>query len=164
MGHASEAQLAEGAAPLNFVMYGPGTGTKRPTFLNGTDLDPALYPMGSERLNELMRIVLKECSSNEVLGDGLFETEFYTTLAGEALVSLIYHKNLDAKWRAAAEIFKPKLGCELMGRARGQQVLLGHSWVNELMEVDGAVLRLKIVEGSFSQPNTRVACQMVSWA
>merc|ERR1719159_1680732 len=117
-------------------------------------------------MNELMVIVLKECSSREVLKRKLFQVDFYTTLSGEALVCLLYHRKLgdDLEWYAAAKALKEKLGCELMARSRKEKIRFGGEAVNETMQVDGAAVRIKQIEGAFSQPNGGVACQMLSWA
>eukprot|EP00746_Dinoflagellata_sp_MGD_P039282 gnl/MRDRNA2_/MRDRNA2_194727_c0_seq1.p1 gnl/MRDRNA2_/MRDRNA2_194727_c0~~gnl/MRDRNA2_/MRDRNA2_194727_c0_seq1.p1 ORF type:complete len:364 (+),score=74.33 gnl/MRDRNA2_/MRDRNA2_194727_c0_seq1:123-1094(+) len=140
--------------------------TKKPVPLTGTAEDPALFPMGSELMNELMVTVMEECSSSKVLKRKLFQVDFYTTLSGEALVVLLYHRKLrgDMEWHAAAAALKAKLGCELMARARKEKIRFGGEAVNETLQVDGAEVRIKQMEGAFSQPNAGVACQMLSWA
>jgi tRNA (uracil-5-)-methyltransferase len=48
--------------------------------------------MGSERINQLMTGVLEEVAQSEVLRKRLFQVNFLTTVKGDALVSMLYHK------------------------------------------------------------------------
>ena len=40
--------------------------------------------------------------TSELLNGGLFVARFHTTLSGEALLTLVYHRALDEAWRAEA--------------------------------------------------------------
>mmetsp|Transcript_25284 Transcript_25284/g.83048 ORF Transcript_25284/g.83048 Transcript_25284/m.83048 type:complete len:486 (+) Transcript_25284:1483-2940(+) len=122
------------------------------------------YPMGSERLCELMPLVLEGCKAVPELRHKLFQVNFLTTLAGDALVTLIYHKQLKDTWKTEAEAFRQRLGVKLIGRARKQKVILGSEFVEETLKVDGRDLHYRQIEGAFSQPNPGMAQNMLSWA
>lgn len=51
------------------------------------------FTVGSELMNQLMPKVLEAVNSSEVLRKRLFSAEFLTTLSGDALITLIYHKS-----------------------------------------------------------------------
>ena len=100
-----------------------------------------------------------------VMGKKLFQANFLTTLSGEALVTLLYHRPLDETWAAAAEALRARLGVQgVVGRSHKKRVVAGRDHVFERLTVDGRELTYKQVEGAFSQPNAGVAQHMLSWA
>ena len=74
------------------------------------------------------------------------QVNFHTTLSGEALVSLLYHRKLDEVWREAAQKLRQALaaGCPslkgyvpgLLGRSRGVKAVLGDEFVTDRLSVD----------------------------
>ena len=68
------------------------------------------FPVGSQLLNELMAKLMAEVKGKPVLRTKLYQTNFHTTLSGEAVITLIYHKKLDAEWTEAAEALRIELG------------------------------------------------------
>lgn len=105
---------------------------------------------------------MKNVQPNSLLKDKLYQVNFHTTLSGESMVTLIYHKKLDAPWiQAAAElrsILCQVASCtrhdvQLLGRSRKQKVKLGNDHVDEVMTVFGKEYSYRQVEGAFSQPN-----------
>jgi tRNA (uracil-5-)-methyltransferase len=99
-----------------------------------------------------------------VLSFKLFQVEFLTTLAGDALITLCYHRPLDAEWQAEAEQLAAKLGVSLVGRSRGQRLVIGRDYVQEEMTVAGRTFRYRQPEGAFTQPNGLVCQKMLDWA
>lgn len=106
----------------------------------------------------LMRFV----QPNKIMKDKLYQVNFHTTLSGESMVTLIYHKKLDAPWMEAAAELRSILtkvpSCtshdvQLLGRSRKQKVKLGNDHVDEVMTVFGKDYSYRQVEGAFSQPN-----------
>lgn len=126
----------------------------------------ASFPMGSKRLRDAMDGVLRcVLASETVLRRGLFQARFHTTLSGEALVTLIYRRKLDAAWSAEAEALRSSLGLQgVVGRSKGQKLVAGRDSVTERLPVNGAQLEYEQLEGTFSQSNAGVAAQMLSWA
>ena len=122
------------------------------------------FPAGSERINQLMQPLMRDIEQQEVLRKRLFQIEFLTTQTNEAVVSLIYHKQLDDNWRNAAKQLKEKHGIDIIGRARKQKHVLDRDFVIEVLNVNDRQYRYKQVENSFTQPNASINEQMLGWA
>lgn len=126
------------------------------------------FPPASALISELMADLIDELKPNEVLRRKLFQVDYLSTLSGEVLVSLLYHKQLDDVWQEEAEQLlerlKSKYKIDLIGRARKQKVVLGKDYVVEKLTVDGKEYVYKQVENSFTQPNAKVNEHMLSWA
>lgn len=121
------------------------------------------FPIASQRINELMPR-LKAAWAEPALGHKLFQVEFLTTLAGDALITLCYHRPVDAAWEAAAQKLAAELGVSLVGRSRGKRVVIGRDYVEEELAVAGRTFRYRQPEGAFTQPNGAVCQKMLSWA
>lgn len=122
------------------------------------------YPVASERINALMPALLAAIRDVPPLRHKLFQVEFLTTLTGEALVSLIYHRPLDEQWETLARQLQVDLGVSIIGRSRKQRLVLDREFVFERLTVDGQTLTYKQVENSFTQPNACICESMLSWA
>lgn len=122
------------------------------------------FPAASERINQLMPLVRTAALEDARLGRKLFQVEFLTTLDGDALVTLIYHRPLDDDWQAAAGELAERLGIGLIGRSKGQKRVVNRVHVTERLPVEGRLFEYQQVEGSFTQPNARVNCHMLGWA
>ena len=57
--------------------------------------------------------------------------------AGEALVTLIYHRKLGEDWEAEARALEEELDIMIIGRSRKQHIVLARDHVFERLEVDG---------------------------
>ena len=77
--------------------------------------------MGSERINQLMPALLEEIKANEVLRKKLFQVNFLTTVKGDALVSMLYHRRLTEEWEEAANAARARLDVSIIGRSRKQK-------------------------------------------
>ncbi|MFG6136632.1 tRNA (uridine(54)-C5)-methyltransferase TrmA [Halomonas sp. B23F22_10] len=122
------------------------------------------YPVAGRRINELMPALRERLLDNPTLRHRLFQVEFLTTLTGEALVTLIYHRQLDEAWEAEARALEQALGIMIIGRARKQRLVLTRDHVWERLSVDGRELVYQQVENSFTQPNAEICRSMLSWA
>jgi len=122
------------------------------------------YPVASRRINDLMPRLLDAIRDNDLLRRRLFQVEFLTTLAGEALVTLIYHRRLDEAWEAEALRLQERLGVMIIGRARKQRRVLARDHVWERLEVEGREFVYQQVENSFTQPNAEICRSMLAWA
>ncbi|MGL6161743.1 tRNA (uridine(54)-C5)-methyltransferase TrmA [Microbulbifer sp.] len=122
------------------------------------------FTVGSELINRLMPQVLEAVNASEVLRKRLFSAEFLTTLGGDALVTLIYHKKLDEDWESAARALQEKLGFPVLGRSRKQKVVLERDYVAERLQIGDKTYQYKQVEGSFTQPNGEICRAMIRWA
>lgn len=122
------------------------------------------FAVASERINELMPQLRDAFLASDVLRRRLFQVEFLTTLSGEALVTLIYHRPLDDAWEEQARALEAELGIMIIGRSRKQRLVLSRDHVWERLEVDGRMLHYQQVENSFTQPNAHICQTMLSWA
>ena len=122
------------------------------------------FPIGSTLMNTLMDRVMEEVRGSETLRRKLFQVEFLTTLSGEALVTLIYHRALDDNWRQQAGAMQESLGIKMIGRSKKQKLVLSDDFVTETLSVDGRHFQFQQVENSFTQPNATVNQKMLEWA
>lgn len=122
------------------------------------------FPIGSERINQLMPLLRDAVHREPVLRQRLFQVEFLTTLSGEALVTMVYHKKLKEDWLAAAQRVHEELNIAIVGRSRGQKEVIGRDFVVETLQVGDKPFHYQQVEASFTQPNARVCEKMLTWA
>lgn len=122
------------------------------------------FPAADASICELMPRLRELLQASNTLKDGLYQINFLATLSGEMLVTLIYHHALGKRWEAAASGLADELGVHLIGRSRGQKVVLDRDWLLEAFELNGRQLRYQQIEGSFTQPNGGLNRQMLDWA
>ncbi|QNH05835.1 tRNA (uridine(54)-C5)-methyltransferase TrmA [Pseudomonas sp. B11D7D] len=140
----------------HYAMFAPGD-KHMPILLDD-------FPIASLRINELMPRLRAAWQASEALSFKLFQVEFLTTLAGDALITLAYHRPLDETWQAEAEKLAAELDVSLVGRSRGQRLVIGRDYVEEQLSVAGRTFRYRQPEGAFTQPNGRVCEKMLGWA
>ncbi len=122
------------------------------------------FPAGSETINRLMMPLMEAITGNDIIRKRLFQLEYLTTQANEALVSLIYHRQLDDSWKAEARKLQEQFGIKIIGRARKQKLVLEQDFVTEKLTVNNQVFRYTQYENSFTQPNAGINEKMLSWA
>jgi len=122
------------------------------------------FPIASQRINDLMPRLKAAWQASEELSNRLFQVEFLTTLAGDAMVTMCYHRPLDEAWEVAARALAEALGVSLIGRSKGKRLVIGRDYAVEKLEVAGRVFSYRQPEGAFTQPNGAVNQKMLSWA
>ena len=122
------------------------------------------FPIAAQLINILMDKLLVELQQNQALRHRLFQVEFLTTLSGDALITLIYHRKLDEQWQEQALALQKTLGFPIIGRSLKQKIILERDYVTEHLDVDGQHYRYKQIEGGFTQPNGEVNQLMLSFA
>ncbi len=122
------------------------------------------FPIASQRINELMPRLKAAWQASEELGNRLFQVEFLTTLAGDAMITMCYHRPLDEAWEAAARELAATLGVSVIGRSKGKRLVIGRDYAVEKLDVAGRVFSYRQPEGAFTQPNGAVNQKMLSWA
>lgn len=122
------------------------------------------FPIACERIQQLMPALLARLRGEPELRRKLFQVEFLSTLAGDSLVTLAYHRKLDEGWRSRAEILAAELGIALVGRSRKQKEVIGRDFVTEVLQIEGRDYRYRQYEQAFSQPNAAVNIRMIEWA
>jgi tRNA (uracil-5-)-methyltransferase len=140
---------------LNYVMFSPD----RPK-------DPVVVPsfsIASPVIQAAMEPLRLKLQSQDVLRKKLFQVEFLNTLAGELLVSLIYHRPLDDAWGDAAKQLAADINASIIGRSRKQKRVIGRDWVRETLCVNNRSFHYTQPEGAFTQPNGWVNQHMLEW-
>ena len=127
------------------------------------------FPTASRLINQLMPLLLEGLRPHPVLRRKLFQIDYLSTQSGQIIVSLLYHRKLEAEWQQAAEALQADLRAkgfelQLIGRAHKQKICLGDDFVIEQLNVAGRQLIYKQVENSFTQPNAAINEQMLAWA
>lgn len=142
-----------------YAMFERGRKAGGATMIRCDTFEPAC-----EAINRLMPQLLEAADAVPVLKNRWYQVEFLATLSGEMLVTMIYHKKLDEEWQAAARRVQEKLGIGIIGRSKGQKIVLAQDFVTESLNVDGTSFVYRQYEGSFTQPNARVCEHMLAWA
>ncbi|TWI58572.1 tRNA (uracil-5-)-methyltransferase [Pseudomonas duriflava] len=122
------------------------------------------FPIASPLINELMPRLKAFWQVCDQISNRLFQVEFLTTLSGDALITLAYHRPLDDAWETAAECLAAELNVSIIGRSRGKRIVVGRDFAEEALTVAGRVYRYRQPEGAFTQPNGTVNEKMLSWA
>lgn len=126
------------------------------------------FPAASLIINQAMKALLIEIKDNKALRYKLFQVDFLSTLSGELLISLLYHKPLEATWENHAQELKTNLThiapVDIIGRAKKQKVIINKDYVMESLEVNNKNYIYQQIENSFTQPNGHVNEQMLLWA
>lgn len=126
------------------------------------------FPPASRLINNLMPLLIEQLKSADILRRKLFQIDFLSTLSGQVVVSLLYHKQLDDLWENELQRIKAELSKQFdinfIGRAKKQKIVLDQDYVVESLPVDGQTLLYQQIENSFTQPNTNVSIKMLEWA
>lgn len=122
------------------------------------------FPVASELICAAMPQLREHLMASEILKNRLYGVDFLGTLSGELMITLIYHRRLDAEWEAAARQLAADMQVQIIGRSKGQKIVLERDWVEESFELNGRPLHYRQFENSFTQPNGNVNRQMLGWA
>ena len=122
------------------------------------------FPIASLRINELMPKLKAAWQASHALSHKLFQVEFLTTLAGDAMITLCYHRPLDEHWQVAAQQLAADLEVSVIGRSKGKREVIGRDFVVEQLDVGGRTFSYQQPEGAFTQPNGTVNQKMLNWA
>jgi tRNA (uracil-5-)-methyltransferase len=108
--------------------------------------------------------LLERINNSKILKERLFGVEFLATLSDEVLVSMIYHRKLDATWELEAKALESDLDLLIMGRSRKQKVVLSREFVTEKLLIDNHSYLYRHYESGFTQPNPAMNIKMIEWA
>lgn len=126
------------------------------------------FPVASQLINQAMKALLIAIKDIKELRYKLFQVDFLSTLSGELLISMLYHKPLEPTWEYAAKLLKVGLSAiapvDIIGRAKKQKIILDKDYVMESLQVGNNKFIYQQVENSFTQPNGNVNEQMLLWA
>ncbi len=117
---------------------------------------------------QLMPLLIDKLKQNPILRKKLFQIDYLSTLSGEILVSLLYHRQLEDQWLSEIKQLKTELSAQfnidIIGRAKKQKFVLGRDYVTEQLTINGKNIEYQQVENSFTQPNGLINQQMIEWA
>ncbi len=141
---------------LDYVMFRPQD-PKTPIAIHD-------FPIADNRIQQLMPQLREKLKSQDALRRKLFQVEFLVTLAGDTLVTLIYHRKLEQAWESAATALAQDLDISIVGRSRKQKVVLGRDFVREVLSVNGSDYHYRQYEQAFTPPNGELNIRMIEWA
>lgn len=126
------------------------------------------FPVASQLINQGMQELLTAIKTKPELRYKLFQVDFLSTLSGELLISMLYHKPLEPTWENAAKLLKKELSTiapvDIIGRAKKQKVIVDKDYLMESLQVGNNTFVYQQVENSFTQPNGGVNEKMLLWA
>ncbi|OCG22848.1 tRNA (uridine(54)-C5)-methyltransferase TrmA [Gilliamella sp. wkB108] len=127
------------------------------------------FPIATKLINQAMHAILPLLQHNQLLRHLLFQIDYFSTLSGQLLITLLYHKKLDETWLTQARNLKQQLAkqginANLVGRASNQKIPVDVDYVDEVLPVGDKVFTYRQVENSFTQPNAAVNIKMLEWA
>ena len=121
------------------------------------------FPIAHSSIQHLMPILRDRLKNTPELRRRLFQCEFLTTSYGHVIITLIYHRPLDAAWEVEANLLSRELGFSIIGRSRGQKLVIGDDFVTEELQVSGQRYLFKQPEQAFTQPNAAINSTMLAW-
>lgn len=150
-----------------FRLWRDNQGLHYAMFETGEKYKPILldsFSVASKQINELMPKLKAAWQQSNILADKLFQVEFLTTLTGDTLITLCYHRPLDLNWQTETEQLAQYLGSAIIGRSRKQRIVIGKDYVIEKFQVANKSYCYIQPEGAFTQPNAVVCNKMLNWA
>ncbi len=126
------------------------------------------FPIASQLINRAMQTILPLLQYNDKLRHQLFQIDYFSTLSGQLLITLLYHKKLDDQWIIEAERLKQQLAergiiANLVGRASNQKIAVNVDYVDETLAIFDKNFSYRQVENSFTQPNAAINIKMLEW-
>ncbi len=152
----AEFRIWHEADGIHYAMFDPAE-PKRPVLMES-------FPVAAESICDLMPRLKAAITARPELKRRIFQVNFLATLSGEMLVTLLYHRALDAAWETAARELAAELGVLVIGRSLKQKIVLERDWLLERLTVNGRPLSYQQIEGAFSQPNAGMNQHMLGWA
>ncbi len=145
---------------LYYIMFDQATKQK----YRVDQFDPA-----STLINDMMPKLLEAIKFIPELRNKLFQVDFLSTLSGELLVSMLYHKPIADDWVTQAKLLCEQFKAQgyqlnIIGRARKIKHVLEKDYVIEKLDVNDRQFIYQQVENSFTQPNATVAQKMLEWS
>ncbi|KDN09551.1 tRNA (Uracil54-C5-)-methyltransferase [Gilliamella apicola] len=127
------------------------------------------FPIATKLINQAMQTILPLLQHNLLLRHMLFQIDYFSTLSGQLLITLLYHKKLSDGWIIEAKKLKAQLAehgviANIVGRASNQKIAIDVDYVDEVLPVMDKTFIYRQIENSFTQPNAAVNIKMLQWA
>ncbi|PAF52478.1 tRNA (uridine(54)-C5)-methyltransferase TrmA [Helicobacter sp. 13S00477-4] len=120
---------------------------------------PILLPILQEKLSLLLDFI----NSVSIIEHKLYGVKILGSLNSEVIITLIYHKKLSQEWQDKANELSEKINCHIIGRSRGQKIIITQDFINETLQINHKKYFYIQKEGSFSQPNPFMNIQMIEF-
>ncbi len=117
----------------------------------------------AQSINCLMQPLLDAIKLQPLLRERLFQVDCLTSLRGDTLVTLLYHKPLDDQWENLAMVLQQQFNIDIIGRSRKQKRVLKRDFIMETLVVEGRQYHYQQLENTFTQPNALVNQKMLAW-
>ena len=121
------------------------------------------FPISSHKIQNIMPLLLIKIQSNSIISHKLFQIEFQSSRNNEAMVSLIYHKELGDEWSEMASSISDELDISIIGRSKNRKIIIGNNYVTETYQYRDKKFSIKLYEQCFSQTNPYICDSMLSW-
>lgn len=121
---------------------------------------PILLP----HLQKLLSALLEALNHSSVLSHKLFGVEVLGTTMQESMLVLLYHCKLGVEWEEEARKLQEELGAKIIGRSKGQKVVLSEEYLLDCVSVGGEQYCFVRYDNAFSQPNPHINNSMLEFA
>ncbi len=140
---------------LDYVMFNKAL-PKQPVVIKS-------FPIAVASITRLMPELKSYLLVSRELREGLFQVEFLATFKGDMLVTLVYHRALTEKWRIEGALLTRALDIRLVGRSKGQKLVISEDWIEEHYNFGDRAINYQYPEQTFTQPNYFINRAMLQW-
>ena len=120
-------------------------------------------PICNSQIRKLMPELMNYLNTNKQFSEKLFQIEFQVSRKKDAMISMIYHKNLNSEWEKEAEKLSKIFDSSIIGRSHKQCIIKGNNFVLEKYKSESHQYSLKLYEQCFSQTNPDICDDMLTW-
>ena len=120
-------------------------------------------PICNSQIRKLMPELMTYLNTNKLFSEKLFQIEFQVSRKKDAMISMIYHKNLNSEWEKEAEKLSKIFDSSIIGRSHKQCIIKGNNFVLETYKSESHQYSLKLYEQCFSQTNPDICDDMLTW-
>ncbi|MCK0526948.1 tRNA (uridine(54)-C5)-methyltransferase TrmA [Anaerobiospirillum sp. NML120449] len=146
----------------DYAMYEPGSKPRKIILIKD-------FPGCTVSINRAMAALRELLPEYPLVKRKLFGADFLSNSHDDVVISLNYHKKLDEAWQEEAQglytrLNEQGLSISFVAHARKQAIVIGKDHVIETIPTTRGDIRLKQVEGTFSQPNATACSAMLNFA
>lgn len=147
---------------IDYVMFEPGSKPRKMIFIKD-------FPGCTISINQAMTALREHVIKYPEVKHKLFGADFLCNTKGDVVISLNYHKKLvdpftDGAHKLREDLKAAGVSCSLVAHARKQKITIGDDFVIETIPTVRGDIKLKQVEGTFSQPNATACSAMLNFA
>jgi len=136
----------------------------------GPNIHVKSFPIASKSIYNLMPVILDYIKLHEELYTDLRAINFFSTLSGEVLATLVYERPIDEGWKRSALLLRESIQIEgikvlnIIGRSHNICYTLNTNRVTEILHLaDNRKVSYVQMESAFSNPNGHVNEKALDW-